>query len=294
MNNYTIILILGLSAALSYGIADFFGAKASKRLGPITAAFCVQVITTLLYVMGYFVLMRHMPDMSASALMYTIGGAILMAIGTGTLYMAFETGPVSLVSPLSAAYPLVTALVGLLFFHAQLGLLQTGGILLVVVGIMATAGIFNVTKTDRRLSKGPLLALCTTFTWGLSYPLLDHAVSAAGWQSTTLIEFCLITVILGIMLWFRRRKELVTRQLMQQTFRNVFVIGAGAILLVAFLAVNAGLAYDAAAGSIIVTISSAYPAITILLALRHFKEHIEKLALLGAGLTVTGVVLLMT
>ncbi|HSX00768.1 MAG TPA: EamA family transporter, partial [Candidatus Saccharimonas sp.] len=100
-------LLLGLSAAASYGVADFFGAQVSKKLGPVTSAFCVTIVGTVAFAAWYLLFYHAMPHLTWPVLAATIGSGILIGLGTVTLYMAFEIGPVSLASPLGAAYPLV-------------------------------------------------------------------------------------------------------------------------------------------------------------------------------------------
>jgi drug/metabolite transporter (DMT)-like permease len=62
--------------------------------------------------------------------------------------------------------------------------------------------------------------------------------------------------------------------------------------MLAILAINFGYGLDQAAGAMVVATSAAYPVITTVLALRHFDERVDRLALVGAGLTVAGVLAL--
>lgn len=292
MNSAVSIFAIGAVAAVALGVADFFGARASKSIGPVTAAFCVQVVGTTAFGVWYLASGSGMPGMAASTWVYALSGALLMGAGMCTLYLAFERGPVSLASPLSAAYPLVTAAVGVLFFNAALSAAECVAVVVIVLGIMAASGLFGVDKSERTISSGPRLALLTTVFWGVAYPLLGQAIAAAGWEVITLIQLIAMVPVLAVMLVVRRAQEGVTSTLLARALRSPFVFAAGVLQMLAVLAINIGFGLDQAAGTMVVATSAAYPVITMLLALRHFDEHANKLALVGAGVTVAGVLAL--
>jgi drug/metabolite transporter (DMT)-like permease len=289
LSHAILIFAIGAAAAISLGIADFFGARASKTIGPITAAFFVQIVGTVAVCVWYPFSGGGFPTASAGTWAYALAGALLIGAGMCTLYMAFEIGPVSLASPLSAAYPLVTAAVSVLFFRAALSATQCVAVLIIVLGIMAASGVFGVESGDRKVSSGPRFALLTTVLWGLAYPLLGQAINVVGWQAVTLIQFVAMVPVLGIMLIRRRKREQVTTAAVGVALRNPFVIAAGLIQMFAVLAINFGYGLDQAAGTIVVATSATYPVITMVLALRHFKEHTDARMLAGAALTVAGV-----
>ena len=286
-------LVLGLVAAVSYGTADYLGARASKQLGPITSAFCMQLVGTLLFATYYLLGVHTIPYISPETWVYIAGSSVLIAGGVCALYMALAIGPVSVASPLSSAYPLVAAIVGLLFFHARLAPLQLVGVVLLVFGIMAAAGLFTLSKAERHLDRGPFFALLATLLWGVGFPLLAQAVDASGWQIVSLLQTVLMVGVMGGILLLRRRTERVTLRLAASSLSDRYIVGAGAMQMVAGLAINLGFTYDQAAGAVVVALSSTYPLLTMVLAFKQFKERIEAWLLAGAGCTVVGVVLLV-
>lgn len=283
------VLGYGAFAAVSLGVADFFGARAAKNIGPVTAAFVVQAVGTVAYCLWYATAGRALPAMPGAAWAYALAGALLMGAGMCTLYLAFERGPVSLASPLSAAYPLVATAVGVLFFHAGLSVGECLAIAVIVLGIMAASGLFGVDRAERTVSAGPGLALLTTVLWGVGYPLLGAAIASAGWQEVTLIQLLLMVPVLGLMVVVRRSSE---RGHVLDALRSPLVIVAGLLQMLAILAINIGYGLDQAAGATVVATSATYPVITTVLALRHFDERVNRPALFGAGLTVIGVLAL--
>lgn len=286
------IFILGAFAAVALGVADFFGARASKDIGPVTAAFVVQTAGTLAYCAWFVIVGPDIPALSATTWVYALSGALLMGAGMCTLYLAFERGPVSLASPLSAAYPLVTAAVGVLFFHALLSAAEVLAVAVIVLGIMAASGLLGTDRSERRFSAGPRMALLTTVLWGVAYPLLGEAIIASGWEVVTLVQLIAMVPVLGMMLALRRGRERVTTALVLRAFRNLPVVAAGVLQMLAVLAINIGYGLDQAAGTMVVSTSAAYPVITMVLALRHLDERADRVALAGAAATVAGVLML--
>lgn len=294
MSGALTVFCIGVIAAGCLGIADFFGARASKTISPVTAAFAIQTVGTLGFLLWYVLDHAGIPSMQLTSWVYTLGGALLMGAGMCTLYLAFERGPVCLASPLSSAYPLVNTGVGVVFFGAAVTPTACVAVVVVVLGVMAASGLFGVEKRERKIGAGARLALLTTLLWGLAYPMLGQAISLSGWRPVTLIQLLAMVPILGVLLIFRREPELLTSRLVARTLRNPLVTVAGVLQTVAILAINIGFGLGQAAGAIVVATSAAYPAITMLLALRKFDERADAVGLAGAGLTMAGVVALHT
>jgi drug/metabolite transporter (DMT)-like permease len=62
--------------------------------------------------------------------------------------------------------------------------------------------------------------------------------------------------------------------------------------MIADLLVGLGLVHDAAAGTWVAAAVATYPALTVLLAVRHLDEHVDRTALAGALTAVVGIALL--
>jgi drug/metabolite transporter (DMT)-like permease len=293
MSPHVMLAVLGLFAAASYGVADFFGARASKHLGPLTSAFCVQAIGLLVVAVVYAVAVHAWPDLSASSWVLGVIGATLFGLGACFLYLAFEIGPVSLASPLAAAYPLVTLITGVVLFGIRPLPRQWLGILLVVAGVLAALGIFSIRRGQWRLGRGPLFALLATLSWGLGFPLLDRAVDQSGWQTVTLVQCLGGLVVTGVATWLWRRSEGATWPVIREALRDRFIVGAGVMQVLAGIAINIAFGFDDLGGALVVALSATYPAITMALALRHFDEKLDRRSLAGAAATILGVVVLL-
>lgn len=107
-----LIVAFALGSALLYGIADFMGGIASRRVSVLLATTInyalasVVLVITLLAVGGVW---------STPAVIGGLAAAVFAAVGFLTFYAALAAGPISLMSPLmallSSAVPVVVALV---------------------------------------------------------------------------------------------------------------------------------------------------------------------------------------
>src|SRR5215217_1987959 len=197
MGAAVIAILLGLVAAICYGTADFLGARSSRQIEPITAAFCVHIIGAFLICVWYFAFVHRVPSVTVEGFGSILVGALTVGIGAVLLYKAFEVGPVGLTSVLGAAYPLVTAVIGLMLFGARFTAGQIVGVVLLVVGIMVASGLVRLGPSERKFTKGPILALLTSLLWGIGYSFLDHAVELVGWQTVIFLQVLLMLPIIG-------------------------------------------------------------------------------------------------
>src|SRR5688572_20426528 len=152
-DNTLLAVLFGLGTALSWGVADFYGAKASKAVNPILAAFFVQLVGAILFTLLYFLILRPQTPITPEGLLYGAAAGVFMTFGLAAFYKGLQIGPVSIVSPIGAAYPLITTLI-VVIFGATLTALQFAGIGLIIAGVAAASGLFSVKPGERRLTRG--------------------------------------------------------------------------------------------------------------------------------------------
>jgi len=66
---------------------------------------------------------------------YVASGVLAGGIGVVTYYKAMQMAPSSKVVPIAASYPLVTAILSMIFLSEKITLERLGGIILIIVGI---------------------------------------------------------------------------------------------------------------------------------------------------------------
>ncbi len=67
---------------------------------------------------------------------WAAASGLLAVAGLVALFVALDNGPVTKVVPVTAAYPLVSALLAVAVFSERISLVRAGGIVMVVLGVV--------------------------------------------------------------------------------------------------------------------------------------------------------------
>jgi drug/metabolite transporter (DMT)-like permease len=283
-----VVVLLGLAAATAWGVADFFGARAAKAEDASEAAAAVQLVGACVYVIAYLALGDLTPSLDLIGVAYAAAGGMLFGLGLITLFKALDAGPVSVVSPIGSAYPLVTTLVVIALFGSRPTGAQLAGIALVVIGIVVCSGIAGAARSDVRLTRGVRLGAATLVLWGIAFAVIDQGVDRLGWKTASLAQLLAAAATCWAALRLRGHRTRYAPLL-----RNSLVLVAGVLIVTGDLALNLGLSGDGDAGPVIATaISACYPVLTVLLAVRHFGEKVMAIPLTGAAIAIAGVIAL--
>ncbi|MBI2094618.1 MAG: EamA family transporter [Candidatus Omnitrophica bacterium] len=125
-------------AALAWGLAPIVEKAGLRDTGPIAGLFyrCVGVVAGML-ILGLF-LVRPQEGRAVglrSALLLAAGGFLASFLGQICFYHALKGGEVSRMVPISASYPFIAFMLGVLLFHESLTPFKIGGALLIVAGV---------------------------------------------------------------------------------------------------------------------------------------------------------------
>jgi drug/metabolite transporter (DMT)-like permease len=263
--------VLGLAAAVGWGVADFFGAKGARVLPPGLTAFAVQAIGCLAFACLLAATGTDLGAVPAAAAGHAAAAGIVMAIGQLLFYRALRAGPLCIVSPLSSAYPLFTTALTVAL-GGGLSLRDGSGIVAVVGGVALASGIRTPVPGAPRVAAGPRLSVGAAIAWGASFLLVGEAVHETSWQAATLVELSCASVTFAVLLPLAgaapRPGELRA------------VLGSRAVWLAALIQqtaeamFNLGLAHSRSI-AVVTAISACYPAITVVLALRGLHERVD-------------------
>lgn len=285
--------LFGIASAVGYGLTDFWAAKAARAVGPLMAAFLVNLITLIAFAALYLALPAQAEPSTPAALACAAGAGVLVGLGILSFFKALALGPVSLVSPISSAYPFITTLMAVFAFQSELPGSKLIGIALVTVGVMVASGLFDKPQNRAHaVGAGPGLAMVTALCWGVGYGLMAKSLEVLSWRLATLVEATVIVAVFAVLLPFVKGQE--TALLRWSTWRKLgepSVLRSGLIQLVALTSLNIGLGMDGAA-AVVTAISASYPVLTMALAFMHLGERPTFLPVCGALTCVGGVVLL--
>jgi drug/metabolite transporter (DMT)-like permease len=179
-------LILGLIAAICWGFHDICVRFLSQKT-PISACIFVVLLTGLIFHLGLTTFSGGFSAIPAIAVWLSIGAGTFFVIATFGLYFAFQRGPVRLVAPLIAGFPILS--VGLAAAQGTpVSALQWMAVAAIVAGVAIVAALSDISM-DEVPPKGPtiLYAVIAAFGFAGTFALGQHAADLSGEMTTTLV-----------------------------------------------------------------------------------------------------------
>lgn len=274
--------LLALSGAVLWGVGDFLGGLAARRLALLTVLAVSQAIG--LAGVAMWAVLSDDPFPGAVELLPAAGAGLAGIVGLAALYRGMAVGAMGIVAPISAAGPVVP-----LAFDAANGVvpdpLQWLGVGLVLTGVVILSRE-PPSGDGNRLAAGVGLALVAALAFGTFFVGLDAgADESVPWavvavRTTSVLAALAVLALTGGSL--RPPRGLV----LMLVGIGVFDTGAN----VAFAAAST----EGAIG-IVAVLSSLYPVVTVALAWVVLREQLSVtrrsagvLALAGAALVAAG------
>jgi drug/metabolite transporter (DMT)-like permease len=275
-----ITVVLGLAAAILYGVGDFAGGIASRRHTAITV-----LLTS--YPVGAVLMAAMLPlfgghnDMKATV--YGIAGGAAGLLGVVLMYSLMTVAPINVISPVTAVLAaIVPVVVGVGIgerphLNAWLG---------IVLGLWAVVLVSRTTDDHPHGRMRPttlLLALVSGLGFGFYFVFLARAGDDSGLWPLVISRFS--SALLIVPLAFARGAFAAIRGRM---FPIVILAGAcDAMANMCFL-----LASRHGLLSVASVLTSLYPATTVILAVWLLREHTSQVQRWGLALAAGSIVLI--
>ena len=274
--------VLALAGALGWGIGDFFGGLAARRVAVLTVLAVSQAVG-LVGVLAWTLLSRD-PFPGIAELAPAAAGGIVAMIGLGALYRGFAIGAMGIVAPISAASPVVP-----LGVDAARGdvpsTLQWLGVALVVAGIVVLSREPRLDR-QRRVAAGAGLAVVAALGFGLFFVGIDAGADESAAWAVTAARLAAVPVVVVA--------ALVTSTTLKPP-RAVLplIVGVGVFDTGANVLFAAATTFGAV--GIVAVLGSLYPIVTLVLAWLVLGERLGAtkrvggfVALAGAALVAAG------
>ena len=261
-------ILFAITAMLSWGTADFFAKKAIDKVGYKTSLLLNQLVAFLPLII-LSILFFKLPPLSAELVLLTVSAGILGIIAYVFLYRGFQKGNVSVVSPITASWSVITTILAVFIFQETLTSLQVVGIIIVFVGIFfASTNFAELERSIRQgRSSGVTDGLISMVAWGITYTLLRPIALSFG----PIIALLFLRII-AITILFSYTKISKTKISFPSRLIFLIIVLAGLLDLLGFVAFNFGI--TTAFLSIVGPVAATYPAVTVVLAYFFLKEKI--------------------
>ncbi|WP_197415523.1 DMT family transporter [Mycobacterium sp. IS-1590] len=273
---------LALASALGYGISDFVGGLASRRVAALRVVLvsypiALVVLAALAVPIGGVV--------SQGAVLWGVLCGVSQAFGVWWFYAALGSGPISVVSPLTAI--LVAGIpVGFgLALGERPGLLAGVGVVLALIAVvLVSREASDEDFTEHRFT--PTVAWLTIgsgVAFGLNFVLIDQAPVEAKLWPLVFARASATGLVVVIALLSRNLRPPSGNPLKLAVLAAFLDVGANIAML---------LALQAALLSLAGVLMSLYPAATVLLAIVVLRERVTRWQALGMVLALAAVAMI--
>ena len=303
-------IILGLSAALFWGTADFLVRYTTRIIGTYRTLFYMQFIglaslSVFLVVSGQFA--HQVVQISWQWWLLAIITALLNVISALALYRAFEIGVLAVVSPIAASSTALTVVLAILSGE-MISRARGMGITATLIGVALAATHFtplvdtngqggnqdDTPYADEKykdigllrrgkLTRGVGWALVSAVCYGVDFWLLGIYIVPVfgGIMPVWIIRF---TTICALALFC-----MPARQSLRWPPRKAwwFIIPVGILDTMAFISVAIGYTTDQV--SVVSVLASLFSAVTVLLAWIFLREKLQWSQWLGIAIILLGV-----
>lgn len=270
--------LLALLSAALFGVADFAGGLATKRISAWTVAGWSQVLGIPILILGLFLIPS--PHVSMSDLGWgAIGGAFGL-VGVAVMYMALAAGTMSVIAPVigigAAGIPVIWAVLT----GESITAVQWFGI---ITAAVAVALISSQGGSGRLSPKLAAQAFASAVAFAVFFIALGQTSETAGLWPLAAARIMTIPLAFGIIL-ARRAPIAPPRTLLSLlSLIAVFDMTANAAIV---LAVQRGpIGINAVLGSL-------YPAFTVVAAIIVLKERPSSRQISGLALALVAVLAL--
>jgi drug/metabolite transporter (DMT)-like permease len=276
-----VAILLGLLAALSWGVQGIFLKLATSR---------TTTLTTMIsgYVMGLIVLtpfiLPSLPELTRLKASFVLWFLLMLAVNmsaTFSYYRAVQIGQVSLVVPIVASYAAVTVVLSLLTGE-RLSAVQLLTLFATVGGIaIASTPISKIpeNQTSKR-ARGLGWALTASLCYALVFWIIGTQLRGSmDGQLLSWLSFVVQLAIIGPIVAVKERKNLSNNL-------GILALSGGTGAL-GYIFTNVGLGEETA---IVAVLSSLSSVISVVLAWLVLRERLAKYQWFGVWLALSGVV----
>jgi drug/metabolite transporter (DMT)-like permease len=280
-------ILLGLTAALSWGLADYFAALASRRTGSFRVVLGFHLAAMVLLALLLVVTGEGLSDVSGGDLAWFAFLGVLGGVSYLAFYQALAIGPISIVSPIVSAYAAVTVVCAVLIGGERLAGGETAAIVVVILGVLlASSDLAQTRHLERVALLGILLALSTAvvigaFVYGVAYFSAEYGWLVPIFLARGFSTLFLVLVSLRGGEW--RFTDRSPRLLMT-------IAGIAVVDTLGYVAFNFGVRH--ADTSVVATAAAPYAVVPIVAGVMLLHERPRASQWAGIGLVIAGLVLL--
>ncbi|MFX0113263.1 MAG: DMT family transporter [Candidatus Hodarchaeota archaeon] len=303
MSTETILGVLfALLAAFSFATAQLLyrvGLKTHDYLSGmlIRGSIAIPILITATIALSDLSTYRIL---SAELWIILVCSAIALCIGDLLHLAGLKITPLSRAVPLSATYPIFTTFFAVILLNEQPSLILIMGTCVVVAGVSLVVRKKDTGSVNRQLAHkksygGEILVLGAALIWGFAITLAALVLKESGVKTFPILAMRLFIVLILVFLLSiihnRGQMTIPRREVILE--RGTIMLGIGGIFGFAIGMPALYLSLERIGASQAVPLSSVYPMLAAILGMIFLKEKVACQQWLGAGLIISGCILII-
>jgi drug/metabolite transporter (DMT)-like permease len=284
----------GLIAALCWGSTDVMASFAGRRLGSLHVVMVAQLASALVAVLLAVSQGVGLPSDPFALFLAALFGAIAAGAYV-SFFTALRIGPLSVVSPVVAAYGGLTVVLSVLLRGETLTVLQGLGAALATLGVIMTGIVFDGGwRGTRIVGRGVVFSLLAMLLFSALTAGLATPIHLAGWLPVLLASRLanagtILTILVVVTVIRPRGSEILVEPTGSWSARAIAAAGAAGLLdIVGFVAFAIGL--EIAPTWMVGLASSFGPAVAVIVAVALWGERLRPSQWLGLAGIAAGLV----
>jgi transporter family protein len=278
-------IIYGLFGMVGIGVLNILISLLNRNNDSFKIGFLIQLGNSLVTLALFPILYKENPGSTVffSLIIAGISGALAFVF----INKAFKEGKASINSPIISTWGMITAIFGFILLNEDFYLSKGISMLLIVLGIfLSSIDIKTLLKSrSLKLIGGVKWSILAALNLGISFFTITYFAADNHWYTVSLFTR-FWTIITYLVLAGATHKPVLSY------FKNLPLLLFFAIFVdvVSFLMMSIG--YTTSEPGVVSVITSASPALTIILSFLILKEKITKQQLFGVVVVIAGIILL--
>jgi len=276
----------GVAAALCWGLGDFLITHLTRRVGTPRALISIQLLSLLAW-LGFIVAQPSPPGGSPLVWSIVLGTALCHVLGLIFVYRAFEVGTLSIVSPISAGFAVVTAVLSLASGERPPVMALAGTVLLVSGVVLATRT--SAGPAQPMNSKGVPEAILSALAFGTMFWMFYSFVQPKLGYAWPLVVLKTFATGSSVVAYLSKRGTEAKQAFTLDTRIVLLAVGAAAADTLAWLTYIWG--SSSIYATVVTALASLFSVVTVLLAWKFLRERLAVHQWAGVGIILCGILL---
>jgi drug/metabolite transporter (DMT)-like permease len=270
--------MLALLSAALFGVADFAGGLATKRVSAWTVAGWSQLLGIPILIVGLMIVPS--PDVSVADLGWGAMGGVFGLLGVAVMYMALAAGTMSVIAPIIGVGAAILPVIWAVSTGESISAVQWGGIAMAGIAVMLIASEGGAGRMSAKLG---LQAFGAALAFAIFFIALGQTNETAGLWPLVAARAVTLPLAFGIILAVRAPIRPARAVMSLLAIVAMFDMSANAAIV---LAVQRGpIGINSVLGSL-------YPAFTVIAAIIVLKERPSGRQMFGLAIALVAAVAL--